>query len=818
MPPGPAATITRIIPVMALLLALLLSAPARAQDDGVADWSGPWETRWRGGGAALILEQDGATVTGTYPLYDGQIEARAAGRALRGRWIEPGRSGAFVFVQGRDGHSFTGRFGSGEWWTGERGGAADGPRFARDQSSPMSAMRSFLTAANAAVDGDLEAIGAAVALVRPLEEADTETDRFTRARTLFTVIDQTTFRSWNLPRAADDDGDGTTATAVLEQAGTGERVPLTFVQAEARWFLQAPSLDRLKADRDRLRAARAATLSEPLDGTGPHTPRDAMREFLLSFRYDGDGANAAALATLDLRGRPEVTRAHDGEVLAGYLKRVIDRTGYVLWQEIPDDPVSARPYVHFEHPAGNIVIAPVETDGGVIWQFTPETLRTIRRVYAAVEDMPVAAGVSAPTDADVHFAIRDALRGIAPGSLAPLGPLERWQWIALGATLFLMLAAAEMANRAARAFSGGSGPSLPEDTPVGNATVAWSLRGLAAGLVLFAANWALGLPDDVSEGLTTIATVLGVIALFLLGWIGIGALAERYRVAERVRGHNLILLSLASGVLRGLLLVVAVAAIAHMLSLPVTGVLAGFGIGGIAFALAVQPTLQNLLSGFTIFADRPISVGDFCRFGDKMGTVEHIGLRSTRLRTLDRTVISVPNSQFLDMELENYARRDRFLFSTTLGLRYETTPDQLRYVLAELRKLLIAHPVVVPEPLRVRFVGLGAHSLDVEIFSYILASDMDSFAAMREDLLLRIVATVDAAGTQFAFPSVVQYNADDNGLAADRIAEAEARVARWRDAGELPFPDFEWQSKAEMSGSLDYPPEGSAMPRGDGAD
>jgi hypothetical protein len=96
--------------------------------------------------------------------------------------------------------------------------------------------------------------------------------------------------------------------------------------------------------------------------------------------------------------------------------------------------------------------------------------------------------------------------------------------------------------------------------------------------------------------------------------------------------------------------------------------------------------------------------------------------------------------------------------------------------------------VVGRDPLRVRFVGLGAHSLDVEIFSYILASDMDSFAAMSADLLLRIMATVDAAGKQFAFPSVVQYNAHDNGLAADRIAAAQARAARWRDAGDLPFP------------------------------
>ena len=96
------------------------------------------------------------------------------------------------------------------------------------------------------------------------------------------------------------------------------------------------------------------------------------------------------------------------------------------------------------------------------------------------------------------------------------------------------------------------------------------------------------------------------------------------------------------------------------------------------------------------------------------------------------------------------------------------------------------------EPLRVRFAGFGAHSLDVEVFSYILASDMDSFTAIREDLLLRIMATVDAAGTQFAFPSVTHYAATDNELETARVAEAEAAVQSWRGSGDLPFPDFGW--------------------------
>lgn len=809
---------------LVLLIALLtgctfiaiLIAPAAAQDGIKAEWDGNWDTRWRDGGAQLLLEQTGSIVTGVYPLYSGRVEAVAVGRELRGRWIEEGRTGTFVFVQSQDGRSFAGRFESGEWWTGSRAVTDLVQPVAVDQSSPMATMRGFLTAANRAVDGDLEALGIAVALVRPEDGVKDDADHFDHARALYSVIDQTTFRLWDLPHEREDDGN--TATVLLEQAGTGEDVIVTFQQEEGLWYLSAPPIDSLEATHERLAFARALATEGALEGPGLQSPRETMRRFLLSFRYSPDGSDPAALAALDLRGRQEVTRTHDGQVLAGYLKRVIDRAGYVIWQEIPDDPTSQVPYVHFQHPEGNVVIAPVETDEGPTWQFTPDTLRTIRAVYTAMEDMPLAPGVTALEDRDIHFVIRSTLRGMAPATLLPIGPLERWQWGGLALTVILAFGTAHLARRGVGGITRRAVRVDAESHPISASIASWAIRALVVGLVLLAAGWVLGLPEGFTEVLATIAVVLVVLGLFLLGWQAIGALAEKYRDAKRIGVHNLILLSLVSGVLRGTLLLAAVLAIAHMLSLPLTSVLAGFGIGGIAFALAVQPTLQNLLSGFTLFADRPISVGDFCRFGDKMGTVEHIGLRSTRLRTLDRTVISVPNSQFLDMELENFSRRDRFLFTTVLQLRYETTPDQMRYVLAELRKLLIAHPEVVAEPLRVRLMGFGAHSLDVEVFSYIRASDIDTFAAIREDVLLRIMGTVDEAGAQFAFPSVTHYAASDESADPERVQSAEAAVEEWRRREELPFPDFDWHAKAEMSGILDYPPEGSTWRRNPSSD
>jgi MscS family membrane protein len=132
---------------------------------------------------------------------------------------------------------------------------------------------------------------------------------------------------------------------------------------------------------------------------------------------------------------------------------------------------------------------------------------------------------------------------------------------------------------------------------------------------------------------------------------------------------------------------------------------AGLGIGGLAVALAVRPTLENLIGGIILYLDKPVRVGDFCSFGDKTGTIESIGLRSTKLRALDRTLVTIPNAALADMQVINWAKCDRMLISTTIGLRYETDSDQLRYIMVEFREMLHTHPNVDSETVRVRFAG-----------------------------------------------------------------------------------------------------------------
>ena len=204
------------------------------------------------------------------------------------------------------------------------------------------------------------------------------------------------------------------------------------------------------------------------------------------------------------------------------------------------------------------------------------------------------------------------------------------------------------------------------------------------------------------------------------------------------------------------------------LGLSITPIIAGLGVGGLAVALAIRPTLENIIGGFVLFADKPVRVGEFCTFGDKMGTVEEIGLRSTRLRGLDRTVITVPNADFAQMQIVNFTRRDMNLYKCTIGLRYETTPDQLRYVAAKIRKLLIQHEKVLPDPARVRIAEFDASSIDLEVFAFVNCADWNEFMAVKEDLNLRIMEIVRDSGTGFAFPSQTLYLGRDSGVDAAR--------------------------------------------------
>jgi MscS family membrane protein len=224
---------------------------------------------------------------------------------------------------------------------------------------------------------------------------------------------------------------------------------------------------------------------------------------------------------------------------------------------------------------------------------------------------------------------------------------------------------------------------------------------------------------------------------------------------------------LAKAILAALVLVAVLAELGY----PVAGLVAGLGIGGLALALAAQKTVENLFGSLALAVDRPFGVGDFVRIEDLVGTVEVVGLRSTRIRTLDRTLVTIPNGRLADMRLESFTARDRMRLACTIGLVYGTTLAQMRRVLDGLEEVLRSHPLIWPDAVVVRFKEFGASSLDMEVMAWFQTSQWPEFQLIRQEVLLRFMEVVERAGTSFAFPTRTIRVVDETASAQGRVPD-----------------------------------------------
>jgi MscS family membrane protein len=261
-------------------------------------------------------------------------------------------------------------------------------------------------------------------------------------------------------------------------------------------------------------------------------------------------------------------------------------------------------------------------------------------------------------------------------------------------------------------------------------------------------------PTDVMT-LRRIARALLLVTLFWGLWRTIEvshSAALRSAWAHRVPSSRA-LVPLGARAAKALILAIAAIAVLAMFGYPVASLIAGLGLGGLAFALAAQKTVENLFGAFSIGVDQPFREGDFVRIEDFVGTVEAIGLRSTRFRTLDRTLITIPNGKLADMRLESFTERDRLRLATVIGLVYSTTSAQLRDVMSGFETVLRNHPKIWPDTVVVRFREFAASSLDIEIMAWFLTTDWGEFQQIREHVLMQLMEVVEAAGTSFAFPT-----------------------------------------------------------------
>jgi MscS family membrane protein len=517
-----------------------------------------------------------------------------------------------------------------------------------------------------------------------------------------------------------------------------------------------------------------------LDPLGRETPRRALMGFL-THEQRGDFATGARYFQLPPGKKTDLVQlAKELRVLAPNFKGDIN-----LLSDDPDgelDPGLPPGQVR----AGVIKVGGVTADvilvrvddpvAGKIWLLSQQSLESIPKLYALVVAKP-------PTPADrFRTAIRGGPQLLGMSSRQWLG----WvlsipaSWVLAWLLTFLISAPRRALYKIRK---------LPFRT-VWETPIGMPLRCMIATLLhgFFVYMLQPPLLYRAYYGRFLAALLAGCFAWFAsrLSDQGFNVALDRTRTRSKGGESILILMQKLNRV--GIFIIAAVVALAF-LGLNVSAALTGLGIGGLAVALGAQKTLDNLIGGVSLLMDKALQVGDFCKIGDRLGTVADIGLRSIKLRTLDQNLLVVPNGMLAQMQFENMKARPKLLISQNFSLRIETKIDQLRFVLDSVQTMLNEEPAIESGTSRVRVTSFAGAAYDLELFAYGKTSDWTELTAIRQDVVLKIAGIVEAAGTQFAAPTRLTYLSREVGIDAEKPSDVLRRVTEPKASDAFQVPE-----------------------------
>lgn len=461
-----------------------------------------------------------------------------------------------------------------------------------------------------------------------------------------------------------------------------------------------------------------------------------------------------AVTTLDLESVNKLVRKEHGEKLAWLLLEVMDRTRLVNLKRIPDK-TDGQPWVFDRYASGVIRIARYP-DGR--WLFDNETIAKIEAIWQEVADKSKVKGLE---DSDAHLPLHLRIRNAIPKTLQQAHfLLETWRWIGILLIIAIGLVADKLLSLLLRLFVR-RWQSKRKDSSISEVNEE-ILRPL--GLMAMAAIWwiginLLGLPEQAM-------LILLVAVKFLAGISGVWA---AYRLVDIVGAYltkkakqtdtrmDDALVPLIPKTLKIFVTVVGIVFVADNLNINVSGLIAGLGLGGLAFALAAKDMVQNLFGSVTILLDRTFAVGDWIIVDGQEGSVERIGFRSTRIRTFYNSVLTVPNSTFITANVDNMGERRYRRLSTKLGLAYETPPDKIEAFCEGVRELVRQHPYMRKDYFHVYFNGYGDSALEILVYVFWETPEWSTELRERHRFLLDILRLANEVGVEFAYPTQTLY-------------------------------------------------------------
>ncbi|OUR85391.1 mechanosensitive ion channel protein MscS [Methylophaga sp. 42_8_T64] len=488
------------------------------------------------------------------------------------------------------------------------------------------------------------------------------------------------------------------------------------------------------------------------------SPRATMRTFLMAMKAVSSGDQqqiTLAISTLDLSNTAALIRNSKGRELALSLSSVIERSKEVDLSSIKTDP-AAEKYTYGRYSQGKVEIVK-QADGR--WLFSKNTLEALPAILEGLLAKPAIVGVKEPQSA-LPLSIK--IRSQMPEVLKQGFLLEYWQWIGV----FLVIVVGSIADKSLAWFLVRSITRWQQRHPAFEDLDNTVLRPL--GLMAMAIIWWLGLgvfglPDTaliiLSVAVKVLVSLSAVWSAFRLVDIFHALLIKKARATENK--FDDLLVPMISKSLKVFVFVIGVIFSADNLNIDVTSLLAGLGLGGLAFALAAKDLLGNFFGSLTVLLDRPFHIGDWVVIGDVEGSVEEVGFRSTRIRTFYNSLITLPNAALTTTTIDNMGARRFRRMKTMLGLTYDTPPEKIDAFCEGVRALVQLHPYMRKDYYQVYFNQYNAASLDILVYVFWETPDWNTELRERHRFLLDILRLAKQLDVEFAYPTQTLYVKQD---------------------------------------------------------
>lgn len=519
-------------------------------------------------------------------------------------------------------------------------------------------------------------------------------------------------------------------------------------------------------------------------------PRQTMKTFVTAMQAVNNGQKqklSDAISTLDLTGVSELIRNTKGKELANTLSSVLERSKKVVLSSIATNPANDR-YVFGQYSQGQVEIIK-HNDGR--WLFSQDTITALPAILEGLLKKPAKYGAKDP-QVSLPFYIK--VRALLPEFLKQTFLLEYWQWIGILIVILIGMAADKalawfLARNVAR------WQRQHKNYQELDNTVLRPLGLMAMAVIWWAGLGSLALPDTaliiLSVAVKLLVSLSAIWSAFRLVDVLYALLMQKARTTDNK--FDDLLVPLISKSLKVFVIVIGIIFSADNLNVDVTSLLAGLGLGGLAFALAAKDLLGNFFGSLTVLLDRPFHIGDWVVIGDVEGSVEQVGFRSTRIRTFYNSLITLPNALLTTTKIDNMGARRFRRMKTMLGLTYDTSPEKIDAFCAGVRELIQLHPYMRKDYYQVYFNQYSAASLDILVYVFWQTPDWNTELRERHRFLLDILRLAKQLDVEFAYPTQTLYLKQDNTEGASNalsafqpsMTEADAMMMGQKEAASI---------------------------------